>query len=217
MKYIVHAIGKIIAYLYTPKISQKFRSITNHLYTGWLSKRLRVCKGIIECPVRIENPQNISIGENVYIEKGVFLKAITERRDAIFHPSIEIGRDTYIQRDCLLYCIDSIKIGEGVGIAANTMITDNVHGDFRPGHMQFSINEDIPDVFIQKLFERELYSAGPVVIEDNVHIGLGCIIMPGVTIGHDSIVNARSVVTRSVPPYSIVSGNPAKIALTFSE
>lgn len=51
----------------------------------------------------------------------------------------------------------------------------------------------------------------PVVIEDDVWIGARAILLPGVTIGEGTIVGAGSVVTKSVLPYSIVAGNPARI------
>lgn len=52
---------------------------------------------------------------------------------------------------------------------------------------------------------------GHVVIENDVWIGEGCAILSGVTIGSGSVVAAKSVVTKSVPPYAIVGGNPAKL------
>jgi len=51
----------------------------------------------------------------------------------------------------------------------------------------------------------------PVIIEEDVFIGARAFILPGVTIGKNSIVGACSVVTKSIPPYSIVKGNPAKL------
>jgi acetyltransferase-like isoleucine patch superfamily enzyme len=51
----------------------------------------------------------------------------------------------------------------------------------------------------------------PVTIGDDVWIGKGCIIFPGVRIGEASIVSAGSVVRRHVPPYSVVAGNPAQL------
>jgi len=51
----------------------------------------------------------------------------------------------------------------------------------------------------------------PVVIEDDVWIGCRAIILPGVTIGKGSIIGAGAVVTKDVPPYSIVGGNPARV------
>lgn len=56
---------------------------------------------------------------------------------------------------------------------------------------------------------------GNVTIEDNVFIGARALIMPGVTIGKNSIIAAGSIVTRSVPENSIVAGNPAKVITTL--
>lgn len=57
----------------------------------------------------------------------------------------------------------------------------------------------------------EANSKGPIVIDDDVWIGQSSMIMSGVHIGQGSIVGARSVVTKDVPPYAIVGGNPAKV------
>lgn len=60
-------------------------------------------------------------------------------------------------------------------------------------------------------YKVEAYSNGPIIIEDDVWIGMNSIIMSGVRIGRGSIVAAGSVVTKDIPPYAIVGGNPAKI------
>lgn len=57
----------------------------------------------------------------------------------------------------------------------------------------------------------------PVVIEDNCFIGYGAIVLMGVNVGHDSIVGAGAVVTKDVPPRSVVAGNPAKVICTIDE
>lgn len=51
----------------------------------------------------------------------------------------------------------------------------------------------------------------PVIIEDNVWIGSRVTILPGVTIGTGCIIGASAVVTKSMPPFSVVAGNPAKV------
>ncbi|MBE1444713.1 MULTISPECIES: acyltransferase [unclassified Paenibacillus] len=58
---------------------------------------------------------------------------------------------------------------------------------------------------------------GSVTIEDNVFIGARALIMPGVTVGKNSIVAAGSIVTKSVPEGVVVAGNPAKVLLTVEE
>jgi lipopolysaccharide biosynthesis protein len=54
-------------------------------------------------------------------------------------------------------------------------------------------------------------SRGDVVIGHDVWLGSGCMILSGVTVGHGAVVAARAVVTRDVPPYAIVAGNPARV------
>ena len=54
-------------------------------------------------------------------------------------------------------------------------------------------------------------SRGDVVIGHDVWLGSGCMILSGVSVGHGAVVAARAVVTRDVPPYAVVAGNPARI------
>ena len=56
-----------------------------------------------------------------------------------------------------------------------------------------------------------------VVIEDGAHIGIGAIIMPGVTIGECAVIGAGAVVTKDIPPYSLAIGVPAKVVKTFEK
>ena len=58
---------------------------------------------------------------------------------------------------------------------------------------------------------RPLVSKGKVVIGENVWIGDKATILPGVSIGDGSVIGANAVVTKDVPPYSVVVGNPARI------
>ena len=59
--------------------------------------------------------------------------------------------------------------------------------------------------------QRPVYSKGPVIIGNNVWIGDKATILPNVSIGNGAIIAANSVVTKDVPEYCIVAGNPAKI------
>ena len=54
------------------------------------------------------------------------------------------------------------------------------------------------------------------MIQDGAHIGIGAIIMPGVTIGEGAVIGAGAVVTRDIPAYSVAVGAPAKVIKTFS-
>ena len=57
----------------------------------------------------------------------------------------------------------------------------------------------------------------PIVINDGAHIGIGSIIMPGVTIGKGAVIGAGSVVTRDIPDYCVAVGAPAKVIKTFEQ
>ncbi|MBI3550077.1 MAG: acyltransferase [Elusimicrobia bacterium] len=98
---------------------------------------------------------------------------------------IVIGEFTYVSASCIV-CDTTIEIGDNVLIAWNAVLIDNygTHGDRR---------------------------AAPIKIATGAWIGFEACILPGVTVGEGAVVSARSVVTKDVPPYSVVFGNPARI------
>jgi acetyltransferase-like isoleucine patch superfamily enzyme len=57
----------------------------------------------------------------------------------------------------------------------------------------------------------ENVKSAPITIEDDTWVGFGAVILKGVTVGRGSVVGARAVVTRDVPPFTIVAGNPARL------
>ena len=64
--------------------------------------------------------------------------------------------------------------------------------------------------------EQSLVVPGPVVIEDEVWLGERVCVMPNVTIGKHSVVGANSVVTKSIPPYSVAVDSPAKVIKQYN-
>lgn len=104
--------------------------------------------------------------------------------------NIEIGEDSIIGEFAVLDGRDTLKIGNHVDIASEVMIYNAEH-DINNPHF--------------------LAKTEPVVIEDYVFIGPRAIILPGVKIGKGAVVAAGAVVTKDVPPFSIVGGVPAKI------
>ena len=63
----------------------------------------------------------------------------------------------------------------------------------------------------EKRIDEQGVSTSAVVIEDDIWIGANAVVLPGVTIGHHSVVAAGAVVTKDVPPHSLVAGIPAKV------
>ena len=109
--------------------------------------------------------------------------------------SIFIGDDVGIS-GCTISAAGSIYIGNEVLIGSGSLIVDNDAHAIHPNGRRYSA---LPK------------PAEPVVIEDNVFIGARVIILKGVIIGTGSVIGAGSVVTKDIPPYSIASGNPAKV------
>ena len=108
--------------------------------------------------------------------------------------TISIGDDVGVS-GCTISAGESIKIGSRVLVGSGVIITDS---DAHP------IDPE----------ERKLGGAGArkgVIIEDDVFIGARAIILKGVTVGQGSVIGAGAVVAKSIPPYSVVVGNPAKI------
>ena len=127
-------------------------------------------------------------------------------RNFIFDPSgrysfntISVGNDVYIGPGAQFSSIKSITIGNKIIFGPNVTIMGGDHNTSQIGRFMYDVQE--------KCSEDDL----PIVIEDDVWIGTGAIILKGVTIGRGSIVAAGAVVTKNVPPYLIVGGVPAKV------
>ena len=91
--------------------------------------------------------------------------------------------------DSKLHCFNHIEIGENVIISENVIIRDSDNHQITGGNSMFA----------------------PVIIKDNAWIGMSAIILKGVTVGEGAIVAAGSVVTKDVPPHTIVAGVPARV------
>lgn len=150
-------------------------------------------------PYIIMKPEYISIGNNFSSLYNLRLEAWDEYEGQKFSPEIIIGDNVCFNTDCHIGCINKVVIGNNVLLASRVYISDHFHGE---------INGDIKNVPPTK---RKLFSKGEVIIDDNVWIGEGVCILPGVTIGKNSIIGANAVVTKSFPPNSIIGGIPAKI------
>jgi chloramphenicol O-acetyltransferase type B len=142
-----------------------------------------------------------SIGKNFYSGRNVFLWA---KNDIIIGDNFYIGRFSQIECD--------IKIGNNVIVGNNVAFVGKYDHDFTQIGIPVRLAPQIRD----KNYQWKGL-ASKIIIEDDVWIGYGSIIMSGVKIGKGSIVAAGSIVTKDVSDYSIIGGNPAKfIKLRFS-
>jgi len=90
---------------------------------------------------------------------------------------------------CGVYLWDGLRVGDHAFIGPNATFTND----------RYPRSKQYPDAFPQ------------TVVEHHASIGAGAVILPGVTIGHHALVGAGAVVTRDVPPYALVAGNPARV------
>lgn len=126
---------------------------------------------------------------------------------------IEIGSYCFIGEGTRIWSALSISIGDRVLISHYVNIFDNITHPLDPKlrHLQFKDIVTSGNLKSIDLEEEE------VVIENDAWIGCMSIILKGVTIGEGAVVGAGSVVTKDVPPYTVVGGNPAKIIKEISE
>lgn len=114
--------------------------------------------------------------------------------------SVVIGRDSHIQGACNLKgFVADLRIGNQVQIAPQCA--------FSPYEHTFAERT-------QPIKNQPLASKGPIVIEDDAWLGLGVIVLDGVTIGRGAVIGAGAVVTGDVPPYAIAVGVPARVVGT---
>jgi len=142
----------------------------------------------------VQGHGRIIIGDDVTIEGKCSIGFGSRFSDS---PTLTIGDRTGIGHGCVLVTAREITIGNDCRIAAFSTFRDS------PGHPldpEARRRGDPPHEDVVR----------PVVLEDNVWIGANVIVNPGVRIGEGSVVASGSVVSSSVPPFSLVAGNPAR-------
>lgn len=140
---------------------------------------------------RIWNKGTLTIGERARIWSTT---ATTEF--AVFEGGVlDIGDNVSINYGTSIAATGLVRIGRDCMLGTHTMIIDN---DFHEVENRHAVPQP-----------------RPVILEDNVWLANRTMILPGVTIGHDSVIGAGSVVMTSIPPRSIALGNPARVVKTF--
>lgn len=142
---------------------------------------------VFEPGALVFHPENIELGSHIYVGHYAILKGY-------YKSKMMIGSGTWIGQYCFFHSAGGITIGQNVGIGPSVQILTSVHAE---------------EGRSQPIMHSKLKFA-PVTIEDDCDIGVGTIILPGVTIGKGVQVGAGAVITDSVPPYAVVAGVPAR-------
>ena len=142
----------------------------------------------------------VSIGSKSRISRNTRVLALKSYGAQLFNPEISIGENVSIGFGCTLSCINRIDIGDDVTIGDNVYVADSGH-DYK--------NPEL-GVLDQPLLP------GRISIGKGAWVGYGAFVAGSVSLGEHSVVGANSVVTRSVPAYTVVAGAPAKPVKRFS-
>lgn len=133
---------------------------------------------------------------------------IRGRLAAIGDGQIRIGNNCYIGGGSLLGATESVVLGDCVMIAPDVRIMDNNNHPVEP-HLREEMCRS--GDYFGPLWNWDQAAHAPVIIGNNVWIGERSAILKGVQIGEGSVVACHSVVTKDVPPYTMVAGNPARV------
>lgn len=203
IKSIIKRLLGFLVCLYPMSLKSKIESFRTFLYTLWINKRIGgLGKGSsvgLDCQLQGGGNQNIYIGDHTNVSKHCILGCWNHYKGNTYYPKIVIGNGTYIGEYTQITAAKEVIIGNGVLTGRFVYISDNNHGTFSSSYSP------------SRPIDRNLEIKGPVIIEDNVWIGDKVSILSGVTIGKGTIVACNAVVTKDVPPYSIVGGVPARI------
>ena len=142
---------------------------------------------------------DVKLGENVKLAKFINLYGCTIGDNTKIGTFVEIQKNATVGKNC--------KISSHTFICEGVTIEDDVF----IGHNVTFINDIYPRATTDGKLQTEAdWTVAPTLIKKGASIGSSCTILANVTIGENSIVGAGSVVTKDVPPHTIVAGNPAK-------
>jgi acetyltransferase-like isoleucine patch superfamily enzyme len=168
----------------------------------------------IEDGVRIRFASNIRLGRGVYLDHGVYLHACPS--------GIQIGAESFVMKNAILHVYNFRDLpNAGITIGARALIGE---GCVLRGQGGITIGDDVYLApLVQMLAVNHVYddpmrpisaqgiTAQGIIVEDGAWIGGGAIVLDGVRIGRNAVVGAGAVVTRDVPAYTVVVGNPARV------
>jgi acetyltransferase-like isoleucine patch superfamily enzyme len=194
VKYLKKVALAIFSYL-----PQEFKIFFYRFMGAEIGNNVDIGLGSIIIPLE-GNFKKINIGDNVVIEDGVRIIAknlflgtgtqIKNNTKVSGQSGFTTGKNVYIDQECHFDLRRDITLGNDVVISG---------GCWFYTHMVFhSVLDGAP------------YTFGPIIVEERTYLGANAFVLPGITIGPDALIGARSVVTKNVNPDTVIVGQPAK-------
>jgi len=143
---------------------------------------------VFEAGVLVFHPEKIRLGRNVYVGHQAILKGYY-RNDMV------IGDETWIGQQCFFHSAGGLFVGNRVGVGPGVKIITSRHSEAGRDTAILDAPVEMAEVHI----------------EDDVDIGVGAVILPGVTVHRGAQIAAGAVVTQDVPAYAVVAGVPARL------
>ena len=136
------------------------------------------------------------------------------RMDTPPYRRFSLGRSSVVESfSCINNAVGDVIIGDHTRVGLhNTIIgpvTIGSHVNLAQGITVTALNHNFADTSLR--IDEQGVSTKPVTIEDDVWVGANAVILPGVTVGRHAVIAAGAVVTKDVPPFSVVGGVPAKV------
>lgn len=195
-----------LANLYNSRVKEKVKNFLNYCCSLDFKKKTRTMGSVnFFHPTYIHGHKYIIVNGNIQSLPGLRIECIDYYHGQTFKPSLTIGAGVSFNFRCHISVVNKITIEDNVMFGSNVLVTDSSHGVIDKSVFEIPVSE------------RELYSKGPVRICENVWLGENVCVMPGVTIGRNSIIGAGAIVTKSIPENCLAAGNPAKVIKYLSD
>ncbi len=177
------------------------RILTNFVRYKFVFKASQ--KFLIDFGAEIVGGNMIVLGQSFAAKKNLRMEAFGPGT----HAKIIIGDFVSLGTNVHIGALNKIVIGQHVLFGSNILVTDHNHGKYN-GDYQCSPHTSPSS--------RVLHSPGPVIINDNVWIGDGAVILANVEVGKGAVIAANTVVNKDVPAHTIVAGNPMRKIKQFN-
>ncbi len=151
---------------------------------------------VVYPPALVIGPGRIAVGEGVVLHPGAFLSVVGPEQGPGCDGRLVIGDGVQIGHALVVACAGRVEIGPRVLVSDRVFIGDTYHEYRDPG---------------RPVLDQGLRDPRPVRIGSGAFLGIGAIVLPGVSVGENAYVGAGAVVTSDVPARAVAVGNPARV------